>query len=166
MLNLSRKDIIDKTIVFVKSILTNAESGHDWLHVERVYQNALKIAEHESCKLLVVELAALLHDISDAKFNGGDETKGVILASSFLEDLQVDQEIIREVLYIIQHVSFRKNIGRQADMTPELAIVMDADRLDAMGAIGIARAFNYGGHKNRALYDPQSSPDRNISYES
>lgn len=157
--------IIDKTIIFVKEKLENAEGGHDWFHIERVYKNALLIAEEEDCDLRVVALGALLHDIADSKFYDGDETVGPRTALSFLVRENVDTVIIQHVIKIIENISFKGgNFIREFD-SKELQIVEDADRLDALGAIGIARCFNYGGFKDRALYNPEIRPNLNMSKE-
>lgn len=152
-------DIIDKTIGFVKETLKNAEGGHDWRHIERVYNNAKNIADTEQADMLVVELAALLHDIADPKFNNGDEEMGPALASGFLNGIGVDPAVISHVQNIIRYMSFKSSFDEPVFTSIEMQIVQDADRLDAMGAIGIARAFNYGGHKGRAIYDPDVPPE-------
>lgn len=157
--------IIDKTILFVKKKLENAESGHDWFHIERVYKNALLIAEEEKCNLIVVQLGALLHDIADSKFNNGDETVGPITARTFLENEKVDEKIINEVIKIIENISFKGGNFEKKFHSKELEIVQDADRLDAIGAIGIARTFNYGGFKNRQIYNPEIVPDLAMTKE-
>ncbi len=158
--------IIPLTIAYVKECLSDAEGGHDWFHIERVWKNACHIHEKEKKgDLLVIELAALLHDISDPKFNGGDEEKGMILASAFLEEQGLDAERITHVGKIVRHVSFKGGKPQNAISTMEFQIVQDADRLDAIGAIGIARAFNYGGHKNRAIHDPNVSVQEYTSVE-
>ncbi|MFB6342510.1 HD domain-containing protein [Saccharicrinis sp. FJH62] len=160
-------NLIKSTIAFVKQELSGNESGHDWWHTYRVYRTAESIAEKEHCNKTVVLLGALLHDISDAKLNGGDEKLAGKLAGDFLASQKVDPDIIQEVLYIIEHISFRKNLNKKSELTPELAVVMDADRLDAIGAIGIARTFNYGGFKNRLIHDPdfnQSDADTYDAY--
>jgi uncharacterized protein len=147
--------MIQRTISFVKEAFAGAEGGHDWNHTERVWKMTRYIREKEgNGDLLTIELAALLHDISDPKFNGGDEEEGSRLASKFLEDQGLDRERIRNVAEIIQHVSFKGGQRQGLHNTIEFRIVQDADRLDAIGAIGIARAFNYGGFKNLPIYDP------------
>ena len=157
--------IIDQTILFVKDKLQNAEGGHDWFHTERVYKNALLIAQKENCDLEIVKLAALLHDIADSKFHNGDETIGPKMASEFLQNNGIDSETIAHVVAIIENISFKGgNIKKEFDSI-ELQIVQDADRLDALGAIGIARTFNYGGFKNRPLYDPNIAPKLNMTKE-
>jgi len=158
-------EVIDNTIRFVKQQLENAEGGHDWFHIERVYKNALLIAHEEKCDLEVVKLAALLHDIADSKFHEGDETIGPQLARTFLESQQVPSEKINHVIAIIENISFKGGNFDQHFHSKELAIVQDADRLDAIGAIGIARTFNYGGFKNRTLYNPEIAPNLSMSKE-
>src|SRR5690606_20316037 len=162
---MNHPEIIDQTVKFVKKTLANAEGGHDWWHIYRVWQLAKKIATTEKTNLLVVELGALLHDIADAKFNDGDESIGPKKAREFLQSISVEEEIITHVENIIQHISFKGGNFEQAFNSTELAVVQDADRLDAMGAIGIARTFNYGGFKNRAIYNPNIQPNLSMSKE-
>ena len=151
--------LIEKTISFVKEKLQNAEGGHDWFHIERVFNNANLIAKTEICNVQIVQLAALLHDIADSKFHDGNEEIGPETAREFLTGEKDDREIIDHVVQIIRNISFKGgNFERRFDSV-ELQIVQDADRLDAIGAVGIARAFNYGGFKNRALYDPSVRPN-------
>lgn len=157
--------IIDNTIVFVKEKLQNAEAGHDWFHIERVYKNALLIASNEDCDLTIVKLGALLHDIADSKFNDGDETVGPKVAREFLITQNASEEIISHVVNIIENISFKGGNFEKKFTSKELEIVQDADRLDALGAIGIARTFNYGGFKNRPLYNPAIAPQLNMSKE-
>ncbi|MFN3752851.1 HD domain-containing protein [Flavobacterium sp.] len=157
--------IIDKTILFVKKQLENAEGGHDWFHIERVYKNAILIAQEEACDLTVVKLGALLHDIADSKFHEGDETVGPRTARAFLESEKVTEATIVHVINIIENISFKGGNFEKKFHSKELEIVQDADRLDAIGAIGIARCFNYGGFKNRALYNPAIAPKLNMTKE-
>lgn len=157
--------IIDKTILFVKEKLQDAEGGHDWFHIERVFKNAVLIAQEEVCDVTVVKLGALLHDIADSKFHDGDEEIGPKTARNFLESENVSEEIIEHVIQIIRNISFKGGNFEKNFASKELEIVQDADRLDALGAIGIARAFNYGGFKNRALYNPTISPKLNMTKE-
>lgn len=157
--------IIDNTILFVKQKLENAEAGHDWFHIERVYKNALLIAEEENCDLIIVKLGALLHDIADSKFNDGDETVGPKVAREFLESQNASEEIIAHVVNIIENISYKGGNFEKKFTSKELEIVQDADRLDALGAIGIARTFNYGGFKNRQLYNPNIAPKLNMTKE-
>ena len=158
-------NLIEKTKAFVKQQLQDAEGGHDWFHIERVYNNALLIAKGEECNLLIVQLGALLHDIADSKFHDGDETVGPALAWRFLENENVPEEIILQVVNIIENISFKGGNFEKKFHSKELDIVQDADRLDALGAIGIARTFNYGGFKNRALYDPEIKPNLAMTKE-
>lgn len=159
-------NILNATIRFVKKQLDTAEGGHDWFHIERVYKLALRIAEKEAdVDVLVVQLAALLHDIADSKFHDGDETIGPRLAREFLSKQQLPTEQLEQVIAIIENISFKGGNQVQTYFSKELAVVQDADRLDAIGAIGIARTFNYGGFKNRALYDPAIPPDLQLSKE-
>lgn len=157
--------IINNTILFVKNQLADAEGGHDWFHIERVYKNALLIAEEEECDLTVVKLAALLHDIADSKFHDGDESVGPKTARTFLESQNVSEDVISHVIAIIENISFKGGNFEKQFHSKELEIVQDADRLDAIGAIGIARTFNYGGFKNRPLYNPNIQPNLNMSKE-
>lgn len=157
--------LIDHTIRFVQKQLQNAEGGHDWFHIERVYKNALLIAEGESCDLTVVKLAALLHDIADSKFHEGDESIGPRVAKEFLESQNVDLKTIDHVIAIIENISFKGGNFEKQFRSKELEIVQDADRLDAIGAIGIARTFNYGGFKNREIYNPAKQPKLNMTKE-
>ena len=158
--------IIQNTIQFVKETLAGAEGGHDWFHIQRVLNNAKLIAESEDVDMFVVQLGALLHDIADAKFYDGDESIGPKKARSFLEDQKVSEEIIIHVENIIKYISFKSSLSSDTQFTsPELDVIQDADRLDAIGAIGIARCFNYGGFKNRVLYDPEVSPNLNMTKE-
>ncbi|MBA4152831.1 HD domain-containing protein [Flavobacterium sp.] len=157
--------IIDNTILFVKDKLQNAEGGHDWFHIERVYKNALSIAETETCDLTVVKLGALLHDIADSKFHDGDEEIGPQKARNYLESQKVSEEIIKHVIQIVENISFKGGNFEKQFTSKELEIVQDADRLDALGAIGIARTFNYGGFKNRSIYNPNIPPKLNMSKE-
>lgn len=157
--------IIEKTIAFAKATLQNAEGGHDWFHIERVYKNSLLIAKSEDVDSTVVALGALLHDIADSKFHDGDESVGPKIASEFLLKNNVDSTIIEHVLQIIKNISFKGGNKEQSFTSPELDVVQDADRLDALGAIGIARTFNYGGFKNRKIYDPSIKPQLDMTPE-
>jgi uncharacterized protein len=156
---------IEKTITYVKQQLANAEGGHDWWHIERVWKSAKKIAETENVNLLVVELGALLHDIADSKFHDGDEELGPKTATTFMQEINVDPETIQHVVQIIKHISFKGGKEAQTFTSPELSVVQDADRLDALGAIGIARTFNYGGYKNREIFNPNRPPNLAMTKE-
>ncbi|MEQ7798484.1 HD domain-containing protein [Pedobacter sp. ASV1-7] len=157
--------IIDRTIQFVKETLSDAEAGHDWFHIDRVYKNAIAINKIEQADDLVVALAALLHDIADAKFNNGDEEIGPRVAGEFLSTLDIAPQITEHVQQIIRNLSYKSSLGLITFQSKELDVVQDADRLDAIGAIGIARAFTYGGYKNRILYDPEIKPQLNMTKE-
>lgn len=156
---------INNTISFVKKTLENAESGHDFHHIQRVYNNALNIAKNTPCELIVVQLAALLHDIADSKFNNGDETIGPKIARDFLQTQNIATETIDHVVKIIENISFKGGNFNQQFNSIELQIVQDADRLDAIGAIGIARTFNYGGYKNNPIHLPGLEPKLNMTKE-
>ena len=158
-------NLIDSTILFVKEKLKNAEGGHDWFHIERVYKNAILIANEEVCNAQIVKLGALLHDIADSKFNDGDELVGPKVAREFLESQKVSEVVIDHVIKIIENISFKGGNFENKFNSIELEIVQDADRLDAIGAIGIARTFNYGGFKNRQLYNPNIAPNLKMSKE-
>jgi len=162
---MDHKTIVETTASFVRKTLENAEGGHDWWHIHRVWTNARRIAQTEDCDLLVVELAALLHDIADSKFHGGDEEIGPETAGNFLQSINTDPDIIQHVQQIIRYISFKAGFDKAAFHSKELAIVQDADRLDAIGAIGIARAFSYGGFKGREIYNPEILPNLNMSKE-
>jgi len=157
--------IISKTIDFVKNQLRGDSTGHDWWHIYRVWKMAAFIGVQEEADLFVIQLAALLHDIADWKFQDGDDAKGAIVASEFLKSLKVDAEIIDHVVQIMQDISF-KGSEVQTDMkTLEGKVVQDADRLDAIGAIGIARSFAYGGYKGREMHNPVEKPVLHQSFE-
>jgi uncharacterized protein len=162
---MNKQQIISNTEEFVKATLKNAEGGHDWFHILRVWNNAKLISKNENVDGFVVELGALLHDIADSKFHNGDETVGPKIAREFLEDQQVDDLIIIHIENIISNISFKGGNFEQKFNSPELEVVQDADRLDAIGAVGIARTFNYGGFKNRPLYNPGIPPNLNQTKE-
>lgn len=158
--------LVEATIIFVKKTLKGAEGGHDWFHIQRVFHNAKLIADGEPVNGLVVSLGALLHDIADAKFHNGDETIGPQIAEDFLGSLGVAPETTAHVINIIENISFKNSLDKKSPQkfnSMELQVVQDADRLDAIGAIGIARAFNYGGFKNRVIYNPEIVPDLNMN---
>lgn len=163
---MNNSKIIDKTIAFVKKELENAEGGHDWFHIERVYKNArLILKEEKDVNTTVVLLGALLHDIADYKFHDGDESVGPKRAATFLNALGVQEVVVSHVISIIQNVSFKGGNFQKNFHSKELEIVQDADRLDAIGAIGIARTFNYGGYKNRPIYNPEIRPNLKLTPE-
>ena len=161
---MDQNDILQKTAAYVKAEFSSDSSGHDWWHIYRVWKNAVTICEHEGADAFIVQLAALLHDLDDWKFNeAGDETP--LRAKAWLDSLAIDPSITDAVCRIIMHISY-KGAGVENKMDSlEGCIVQDADRLDAIGAIGIARAFAYGGWKNRPLYDPDSPPQMHQTFE-
>ena len=157
--------LLENTIQFVKETLKNAEAGHDWFHTERVYKNAVKIATEENCNLPVVEISALLHDIADAKFHNGDENLALEITEKFLKEQNADEDFIAKVLFIIKNISFKNKEEQPENLPIELKILQDADRLDAIGAIGIARTFHFGGFKNNIIYDPEIPPVEKFNKE-
>lgn len=165
MLNENEREIIEKTVQFVKRTLAGAEGGHDWFHTQRVWNNAKLIAGSEDVNPFVVELAALLHDIANAKFHDGNEAIGAETTGRFLKSLNVSEDIVGHVVHIVRNMSFRKQLDGVVFSSPEMLVVQDADRLDAIGAVGIGRAFSFGGFKNRAMYDPDIKPETNITGE-
>ena len=162
---MNERDIIQKTTDHVRGLLSGEGSGHDWFHVERVCRIALRIGREEGADLFAIELAALLHDVADWKFAGGDHEAGPRAARNWLTSLHVSPAVIDLVCEIIAGLSF-KGAGVETPIaTLAGQCVQDADRLDALGAIGVARAFAYGGHKGRALYDPAIPPEPHASFE-
>lgn len=162
---MEHKEVLAQTEAYVRQTLEGECTGHDWWHIDRVRNTACAIAREEHADLYIVELGALLHDIADWKFHGGDESAGVQKARAWLKSLSVDSHIIDAVIHVIEHVSF-KGAGVASQMQSiEGTCVQDADRLDALGAIGIARCFAYGGSKGRALYNPEQTPIMHASFE-
>ncbi|HUW63639.1 MAG TPA: HD domain-containing protein [Spirochaetia bacterium] len=161
----SQEDVIEKTKRYIRERLEGESSGHDWWHVCRVYNTAVTIAQRENVNMLIVGLAAILHDIADWKFTDGDETVGPLLAKEWLEENNLDETVIDHVCQIIMDISFKGAKVKSPMKTLEGKVVQDADRLDAIGAVGIARAFAYGGHKNRPIYDPNIKPQLHESPE-
>lgn len=165
---MEQNEIISKTVSFVKSVLKNAEGGHDWFHIERVWKNAKHIALNEEADLFIVELGALLHDIADSKFHNGDENIGPEKAEEFLKSIGVEDEVVDHIKNIIRNISYKSSLEKNKSKrftSKEMEIIQDADRLDAIGAIGIARTFNYGGFKNREIYNPGINPETNLTKE-
>jgi len=166
---MNKGQVIEKTKQFVKETLEGEGSGHDWWHILRVWNMVVHIGEQEEgTDMFVAELAGLLHDIADYKLHGGDESKGPKVAREWLESLEVPEENIAHVCHIIQHMSFHhifKKEGEIEELSLEGKIVQDADRLDAVGAIGIGRTFAYGGHKGREMYNPNIQPVDDQSFE-
>ena len=162
---MNKQQVIENTVTFVKESLKNAEGGHDWFHILRVWNNAKLIAKNEQVDIFIVELGALLHDIADSKFHNGDETVGPKVARNFLQNEGVKESFIIHIEKIITNISYKGGNFDQTFKSPELDVVQDADRLDAIGAVGIARCFNYGGFKNRSLYNPEIAPNLNMTKE-
>lgn len=164
---MNKAEIINETVQFVKTTLEGAEGGHDWFHIERVWKNAILIAKSEKVNMFIVELGSLLHDIADSKFYDGNENIGPKKSRIFLESLNLDEMIILHIENIIKNISYKNSLESNGSkfQSIELDVIQDADRLDAIGAIGIARAFNYGGFKNRALHNPAVKPNVKQSKE-
>ncbi len=162
---MNQEQIVQKTVDFVKEKLSQESSGHDWWHVYRVWQNAIKIGAGEDVDMFVVQLAALLHDIADWKLHGGDITVGPKVSREFLEPFDMEQKTIEHVCDIVKNVSFKGAKVAAEELTKEGHVVQDADRLDALGAIGIARVFAYAGHKGREIYDPAVKPALHDSFD-
>ncbi len=173
---MDRQEIIKKTELFVKQTLSKDSTGHDWWHIHRVRNLSKRIARHEDADIFIVELAALLHDIGDYKFFQGDEEAGTAKVGEWLSSLEISPSLIDKIIEITSQISFMYTLpdkGKARDkknsaiatLSKELMAVTDADRLDAMGAIGIARAFTYGGFFNRQIYDPAIKPSKSITKE-
>lgn len=162
---MDKESIIKQTEEYVRKALEGEGTGHDWWHVYRVWKNAIHLCRGEDADLFVVQLGALLHDIADWKFNGGDDSVGPRLAREWLEKLQVEEVVIAHVCEIIREVSFKGAGVKDRMQTIEGMVVQDADRLDAIGAIGIARTFAYGGYKGREIYSPDIKPERHETFE-
>ena len=162
---MEQETVIQKTIDFVKEVLSDAEGGHDWWHIYRVWKLSKHIAQTENVNMFIVELGALLHDIADFKFYEGDEEIGPRKAREFLSSLNIQEDVIIHIENIISNISFKGGKHTQKFKSPELDVVQDADRLDAMGAIGVARTFNYSGHKGREIYNPEIKPNLNMTKE-
>lgn len=162
---MTQKDILSKTEAYVRRKLEGEGSGHDWWHIHRVRNTALRLGKEEKADLFTVELAALLHDIADHKFHNGDEEIGPATARKWLQGLNIEKHIIDHVCNIVRDVSFKGAKVETPMKSIEGKIVQDADRLDAIGAIGIARAFAYGGHKGRELHNPDIKPESHASFE-
>jgi uncharacterized protein len=159
----NQNNLINITIQFVKHQLADAEGGHDWWHIYRVWKTASTIAIEENADEFIVQIAALLHDIADSKFHGGDEDIGPKKAKEFLKELKLSESDINHIESIIRNMSFKNTFDKITFSSPELDIVTDADRLDAIGAIGIARTFNYGGYKGSEIYNPNIKPNLHMT---
>ena len=156
---MNTQDILKQTQEYVRKALEKDSSGHDWWHIYRVWKNALHIAKEEKADLFIVQMAALLHDIGDPKLHQGDTTVAPRLITSWLDQIGLEKEKQKEILYIIENMSFASSLEKkEIKKTKEFCIVQDADRLDALGAIGIARCFAYTGHKGRLMHDPERKP--------
>ena len=173
---MDRQEIINKTELFIKETLSKDRTGHDWWHIHRVRNLAKRIARHEGADIFIVELAALLHDIGDYKFFQGDEEVGTVKIREWLSSLEIPPSLIDKIVEITFRISFMHTLPAKGErsnkknyatpkLSKELMAVTDADRLDAMGAIGIARAFTYGGFFNRPIYDPATKPSKSITKE-
>jgi len=162
---MNNEEIIIATQKHIQEVLQNDSTGHDWWHTYRVWKTAHYIAQQEKANLLIVELSALLHDIADWKFHNGDISAGPRAAKQWLEQLSVNPEVIAKVCNIIESISFKGAGVKSEGLSLEAKVVQDADRLDAIGAIGIARTFAYGGHKGRPIYDPMIEPEMHQTFE-
>ncbi len=165
MLTPHQSEIINQTVAFVKIELATIESAHDWWHIYRVWKTSKTLAATESVDMFIVELGALLHDIADSKFHNGDEEIGPATARDFLQSLGVESAVVDHVEAIVRNISFKGGKNPQVFKSLELDVVQDADRLDAIGAIGIGRTFNFGGYKGRAMHDPETKPNLNMTKE-
>ena len=162
---MKEKIVIEKTKEFVRGKLEGEGSGHDWWHIVRVYNTAKTIGEKENANLFVVELAALMHDIADWKFHKDNENLGAEITKQWLEALEVEEAVISQVTQIVKTISFKGGTVDSSQSSIEGKVVQDADRLDAIGAMGIARTFAYGGFKNREMYNPEKKPANYSSFE-
>lgn len=162
---MTKKALLNKCIKYVKKELANAEGGHDWWHIYRVLNLSRQIAKTEKVDLFTMELGAIFHDIADSKFYDGNEEIGPRKTRDFLESLKIEKKIIINVEKIVKNISFKGGRDKQKFKSIELDVVQDADRLDAIGAIGIARTFNYGGFKHREIYNPKIKPNLNMTKE-
>ena len=160
---MKKQEQIQKTVAFVKNILETDASGHDWYHIERVHKLAISLSEKEGGDRFVIEMAALLHDVADEKLNESEEA-GMKKVSDWLEGLDVTEEEKKQIIHIIANMSYKGGHGGNIE-TLEGKVVQDADRLDALGAIGIARTFAYGGAKGRLMYDPNIPPREGMTKE-
>jgi len=155
---MKKKVLRTKAERFAKNMLRDAEGGHDWSHIERVLKNAKQILKKEKADKHIVMLGILLHDIADPKFHNGDESKGPKISKAFLKEVQAKSGTIKKVMEIVNGISYKGGFNKNKEKSLELQVAQDADRLDAIGAIGIARAFNYGGFSGRKIYNPTQSP--------
>ncbi|MGK0469352.1 HD domain-containing protein [Clostridium sp.] len=162
---MDKKLIIDKTKEYVKNKLEGEGTGHDFWHILRVYKTSIYIGKKENADLFIVELTALLHDIADWKFNEGNSDIATSLIRTWLESLGVQDHIINKITKTIETMSYKGGTTNANQETIEGKVVQDADRLDALGAIGIGRAFAYGGYRERELYNPNIKPQKYNDFE-
>jgi uncharacterized protein len=163
-ISIFQQAVLDKTVEYVQRALGYDKVSHDWWHIYRVWKTAIYIARQEQADLFIVQLAALLHDIADWKFHQGDDTASANVAEKWLREIAVEEEVASRVIEIINGVTFKGAKVENTIKTLEGKIVQDADRLDAIGAIGIARTFAYGGHKGIAIHDPNILPVLHTSF--
>ncbi len=161
----NKSNALEITIDFVKSFHQNEATGHDWFHIKRVVNLAKKIGKIEGGDSFRIELTALLHDVADHKLNNGDEKLGLLRVSKFLTSIHIEDALKENIIYDIEHLSYKGARVGQIELSLEGRIVQDADRIDALGAIGIARTFAYGGNKNRMIYDPDSKPEMHSDFK-
>ncbi|MFT4679639.1 MAG: hypothetical protein ACI84C_002939 [Flavobacteriales bacterium] len=164
-MNEMQKSQIDQTRVLVESMFSGEGTGHDWWHIVRVRNMAITIAEEEKADMFVTEMGAYLHDIADHKFHNGDDTAGPKKAREWLDSIHLPQEQLEAIVSIVDQVTFKGAGVETKAMSIEAQCVQDADRLDALGAVGIARTFAYGGSKNREIYNPAIPPVMHDSFE-
>ncbi|NOQ27547.1 MAG: HD domain-containing protein [Bacteroidales bacterium] len=161
---MSRDQVINKTIDFVKAKLEGDSSGHDWWHIYRVWNLSKKIQEKEKGDLFIIEMAALLHDVADWKFYENEEA-GLMVVRDWLIKIDLSSDIIEEIIYIIKNVSYKGAGVKDQMKTLEGKIVQDADRLDAIGAIGVARTFAFGGKFGSEMHNPEEDAKLHNSFE-
>jgi len=161
---MDKQAIISKTAEHVREELSGESSGHDWFHVYRVWKLAEHIGKQEGADMFIVEMTALLHDLDDFKITG-EHSKDKKNATSWMENMQVGADTQQKIIKIIQNMGFTDHIEGQKSLSKEGEVVQDADRLDALGAIGIGRAFAYGGKMQRPLHDPAEQPKKEMSKE-
>lgn len=162
---MNKKEIIEKASLKIKDLYASDGAGHDWWHIYRVVNSAKKINQVENADPFIVELAAWLHDIADHKYHNGDALAGGREARKWMELESIPEEIIRKVVTIVEEISFKGAKVETPMSTLEGKIVQDADRIDAIGAIGVARTFAYGGNRNRIMYDPECKPELHTDFD-
>ncbi|MEN8137138.1 MAG: HD domain-containing protein [Bacteroidota bacterium] len=164
-IKMDKQEILDKTRDYIKEELSGDGTGHDWWHIHRVTKVAMQIGCKEGADLFIVELGAMLHDLGDFKFHNGDTSVGPKMVSDWLHNIGADEETIDKVVQIVHEISYKGANVETPMSTLEGKIVQDADRLDAIGAIGIARTFAYGGSKGREIHNPEVKPEAHDSFE-